>query len=69
MIKINMPKAKPDLKKAIINSGNEIDIVKKLIDYYNGTIAVKNTRNPAGSTISIQLPLSDESTEEEEEEE
>ena len=67
MIKINVPKAKPDLKKAIISSGNEIDLVKKLIDYYNGTIAVKNTRNPASSTISIQLPLSDESSDEEEE--
>ena len=65
-IKINVPKSKLDLKKALIDTGNEIGIVKKLIDHYNGAITVKNTRSPAESAISIQLPSTKEAKDEEE---
>ena len=68
-IKINVPKSKLDLKKAIIGAGNEIGIVKKLIDHYNGAITFKNTRSPAESSISIQLPLIKEVKDEKDEEE
>ena len=65
-IKINVPKSKLDMKKALIDTGNEIGMVKKLIDHYNGIITVKNTRSPASSTVSIQLPLTEEAKDEEE---
>ena len=65
-IKINVPKSKLDLKKALIDTGNEIGIVKKLIDHYNGAITVKNTKSPAESAISIQLPSTKEAKDEEE---